>query len=259
VAQSNPLAKSLPASVPNRPGLVVKLRGIILQSDQTSVAGAWIIRPIEMLDLHLAGIGRSPDAPPLAMHAGLHVVLEDDREFVIEQLLGNPREDFVDGLNWTPLETFRKRDHRGWDLTVPATAFRQVDDDVVDEVVEFLNSIEGRPFFGEDCTMLIERVFGKRRLFADSPTARTLGFGMRVGDPALALLKPEVRLDPDAERLLRVDILRKLPDPTTPWNAPNGHLWIRRALGGLLIFAALGSFVFYARHKSKLRLRTVPN
>jgi len=148
----------------------VKLRGIILQSDKTSVAGAWIIRPVEMLDLHLAGLGRSPEAPPLAMHAGLHVVLEDDREFVVEQLLGDPREDFVDGLNWTPLETFRKRDHRGWDLTVPATAFRQVDDDVVHEVVEFLNSIEGRPFFGEDCTMLIERAFGKRRLFADSPT-----------------------------------------------------------------------------------------
>ena len=91
------------------PGLVVKLRGIILQSDKTSVPGAWIIRPVEMLDLHLAGIGRSLEAPPLAMHAGLHVVLEDDREFVVEQLLGNLREDLVDGLNWTPLETFRKR------------------------------------------------------------------------------------------------------------------------------------------------------
>ena len=192
MVQSNPSAGSLPTSLSYRPALVVKLRGIILQSDKTSVAGAWIIRPVEMLDLHLAGLGRSPEAPPLAMHAGLHVVLEDGREFVVEQLLGDPREDFVDGLNWTPLETFRKRDHRGWDLTVPATAFRRVDDDVVDEVVEFLNSIEGRPFFGEDCTMLIERAFGKRRLFADSPTARALGFGIRVGDPALTLLKPGV-------------------------------------------------------------------
>jgi hypothetical protein len=220
VAQSNRLAKSLSKSFPNRPARVVKLRGIILQSDKTSFAGAWVIRPVEMLDLHLAGIGRSPNAPPLAMHAGLHVILEDDREFVVEQLLGNLREDLVDGLNWTPLETFRKRDHRGWDVTVPATAFRQVAEDVVDEVVEFLNSIEGRPFFGEDCTMLIERAFGKRRLFADSPTARALGFGMRVGDPALTLLKPGVALEPDAERLLRADILRKLPDPTTPWNGP---------------------------------------
>ena len=50
-------------------------------------------------------------------HAGLHVVLEDGREFVVEQLFGTPREDFLDGLNWTPLETFRVRDHRGWDVT----------------------------------------------------------------------------------------------------------------------------------------------
>ena len=79
--------------------------------------------------------------------------------------------------------------------------------------------------------MLIERAFGKRRLFGDSPTARALGFGMRVGDPALALLKRQARLDPEAERLLRADILRALPDPTTPWDAPNGHLRIRRAPG----------------------------
>jgi hypothetical protein len=252
VAQSNRFVKWLQRSIPYRPGCVVKLRGIILQSDRTSLAGAWVIRPVEMLDLHLAGIGRSPNGPPLAMHAGLHVMLDGDREFVVEQLLGNPHEDFVDGLNWTPLETFRKRDHRGWDVTIPATAFRQVDEGVVDEVVEFLNSIEGRPFFGEDCTMLVERAFGKRRLFADSPTAQKLGFGMRVGDPALALLKPEVRLDPDAERLLRADILRKLPDPTMPWNAPNGHLWIRRVLGLLLVFAAVAGLFLHARYKRKL-------
>ena len=99
MARSNPLTKPLPPSVPYRPGRVEKLRGLILQSDKTSTPGAWIIRPIEMLDLHLAGIGRPPGAPPLAMHAGLHVVFEDDREFVVEQLLGDPREDFVDGLN----------------------------------------------------------------------------------------------------------------------------------------------------------------
>jgi hypothetical protein len=38
---------------------------------------------------------------------------------------------------------------------------------------------------------------------------------MRVGDPALPLLKPEVPLDQDAERLLRADILRALSDATT--------------------------------------------
>jgi hypothetical protein len=255
VAESNPLTTSLSPSVPYRPGRVAKLRGIILQSDKTSVLGAWIIRPVEMLDLHLAGIGRLPGAPPLAMHAGLHVVLEDAREFVVEQLFGDPREDFVDGLNWTPLQTFRNRDHRGWDLTIPAGAFRQVDDDVVEETVAFLNRIEGRPFFGEDCTVLIERAFGKRRLFADSPTARALGFGMRVGDPALTLLKPQARLDPNAERLLRADTLRNLPDPTTAWNAPNGHLWIRRVLGWLMVFAAVAGLIYYARPRSKLRFR----
>jgi hypothetical protein len=87
-------------------------------------------------------------------------------------------------------ETFRARDHRGWDVIVPATAFRTIDESVVHEAIVFLNSIHGRPFFGEDCTMLIERAFGKRRLFADSPTASALGFGIRVGDPALPLLKP---------------------------------------------------------------------
>ena len=251
--QSKPSRKSLPSSVPHRPGRVVNLRGIILQSDKISAFGAWIIRPVEMLDLHLAGLGRPTDAPALAMHAGLHVVLEDDREFVVEQLFGTPREDFVDGLNWTPLKTFRERDHAGWDVTVPATAFRQVDENVVHEVVEFLNRIDGRPFFGEDCTMLIERAFGKRRLFADSPTAQALGFGMRVGDPALTLLKPGFWLDPDAERRLRADILRALPDPTTPSDAPNGHLWIRRVLGLLLLLAAVGGLRFYTMRRRKHR------
>jgi hypothetical protein len=233
---------SLPPSLPDRPGRVVELRGIIFQSDTVSVLGAWIIRPVETLDMQLAGLGRAPHAPPLAMHSGLHVVLEGGREFVVEQLFGTPREDFLDGLNWTPLETFRARDHRGWDVTVPATAFRQVDDRVAREAVEFLNAIHGRPFFGEDCTMLIERAFGKRRLFADSPTARALGFGMRVGDPALPLLKPEVRLDHDAELLLRADVLRALPDPTTHWDSPNGHLWIRRVVALVLIFAVAAAF-----------------
>ena len=173
------------------------------------------------------------------MHAGLRVVFEDGREFVVEQLFGTPREDFVDGLNWTPLESFRARDHEGWDVTVAATAFRNVGETVVREVVQFLNDIQGRPFFGEDCTVLIERAFGKRRLFADSPTARALGFGMRVGDPALALLKPDVRLKEDAERLLRADFLRALPDPTAEWDSPNGYIWIRRGLGLITICTAV--------------------
>jgi hypothetical protein len=250
VSQIDPSPKSLPPSVPYRPACVVELCGIILQSDKSSAIGAFLIRPVETLDQRLAGLVRSPGSPALAMHAGLHVLLEDGREFVVEQLFGSPREDFVDGLNWTPLETFRARDHRGWDVTVPATAFRKIDEDMVPEVVAFLNNIQGRPFFGEDCTGLVERAFGKRRLFADSPTAQALGFGMRIGDPALPLLKPEARLDRRSERLLRAHTLRTLPDPKARWDAPNGHLWILRGLGFLALIVAFGGVSYYFRMRS---------
>ena len=99
--------------------------------------------------------------------------------------------------------------------------------------------------------MLIERAFGKRRLFADSPTASALGFGIRVGDPALPLLKPEARLAPDAKRLLRADILRALPDPTAPWDAPNGHLWICRVLELMLLIAAVVGLSFYRKKRPR--------
>jgi hypothetical protein len=227
---------SLPTSKAKRPGRVVKLDGVIVQSDRTSWLGAWFIRPIEMLDLHLAGIGREIRSEPLAIHAALQVELEDGRRFVVEQLFGTPREDFVSGLNWTPLETFKARDHAGWDVTIPPTAFRKIDEKIVCEVIEFLNGIEGRPFFGEDCTSLVERAFGKRRLFADSPTAALVGFGMRVGDPALMLLRSDARFDRETERLIRADVLRALPDPATDWDAPNGRLWIKR---GMLVLAIL--------------------
>jgi hypothetical protein len=170
------------------------------------------------LDLHLAGIGREIGSEPLAIHAGLNVELEDGRRFVVEQLFGTSRENFVSGLNWTPLETFKARDHAGWDVTIPSSDFRKIDQSTICEVIEFLNRIEGRPFFGEDCTSLVERAFGKRRLFADSPTAGLIGFGMRIGDPALMLLRrPEAQFDRETERLIRADILRALPDPTSGW------------------------------------------
>ena len=69
-------------------GRVIELRGIIFQSDNHSVLGAWLIRPIQMFDRRLAGLGKSVFGPPLAMHVGLHVVIEDSREFVVEQLFG---------------------------------------------------------------------------------------------------------------------------------------------------------------------------
>ena len=228
-----------PTDVRNRPGTVREIVGIAFQSDTLSVLGAWIIRPIEMLDRRLAGLGKNPGAPPLAIHAGVHVRMEDGREFVAEQLFGTPREDFVDGLNWTTFEHFRARDHQGWDLTVPATCFRKIDQAAVDEAIKFLNRIEGRPFFGEDCTTFVERVFDKRRMFADSSSAGFLGFGMRVGDPALPLLRPDAVLDPRTERLLRADTLRRLPDPTTDWNAPNWRLRIQHLLRVGVLLALL--------------------
>jgi hypothetical protein len=226
---------SLPPSKAERPGRVVKLNGVIVQSDKTSWLGAWFIRPVEMFDLHLAGIGREIGSEPLAIHAGLHVELEDGCSFVVEQLFGTRRENFVSGLNWTPLETFKARDHTGWDVTVPPTDFRNIDQNIISEVIEFLNRIEGRPFFGEDCTGLVERAFGKRRLFSDSPTAALIGVGMRIGDPALMLLRSDATFDPETERLIRADILRALPDSRADWDDPNGRLWIKRALLALAL------------------------
>lgn len=223
-----------------RPGKVRKISGIIFQSDKLSVLGNWIIRPIEMLDRRLAGLGKNPFGPPLAIHSGVLVRMQDGREYVAEQLFGTPEEDFIDALNWTPLKEFRKRDHRGWDVIVPATAFRSIDPKAVAEAINFLNRIKGRPFFGEDCTTFVERVFNKRRMFADSPSARLLGFGVRVGDPALPLLRQDAVLDPKAEFLLRAGTLRKLPDPVTSWNAPN---WRRVARISLRVAASAGLWV----------------
>ena len=248
---TEPIAKltELPPPSPERPGRVQKLMGIIFQSDQKSVLGSWIIRPVEMLDRWLAGLGRSPDTPSLAMHVGIHVLIEDGREFVVEQLVGTAFEDFVDGLNWTPLETFRARDRGGWDVTIPATAFRGIDNDIVKGTIDFLNMISVRPFFDEDCTKMVERAFGKRRMFADSPAARTVGFGLRVADPALALLRPDVRLDDRSEFLLRAETLRALPDPVTEWAAPNARHVTKRVLFlGMMGLTAVGLVLYRQRH-----------
>ena len=177
-----------PAS--ERPGIVTELKGIIFQSDNSSTVGALFIRPIETFDRWQAGLSRTPGDAPLAMHAGLHVVLEEGQEFVAEQLVGSLFEDFKDGLNWTPLERFRQREASGWDVTVPATCFRGINAGIVRRTVDFLNAIQGRPFFGEDCVAFIERAFGGRRLFGDSPTGLALGFGLRVGDPGAAVAAP---------------------------------------------------------------------
>ncbi len=219
-----------------RPGRIAELRGVIFQSDGKSWVGELFIRPIELFDRWQAGLVTGEGAS-LAMHAGLHVALEDGREFVAEQLVGTWFENFKDALNWTPLADFRARDRGGWDVTVPATEFRGVDQAVVQQVVDYLNVIGGKPFVGEDCTEFVERAFGGRRLFGDSPTARSLGFGLRVGDPALPLLRRDTQLEPRAQRLLRVSAICGQDDATADNDAPNARLLLGRIIVWTLLVA----------------------
>src|SRR5262249_51805189 len=159
----------------------------------------------EAIDRWIVGILPSPLDPLLAMHAGVHVVIDGDKEYVAEQLVGSFDLDFRNGLNWTPYEKFRERDRGGWDVTLPGTAFRAVDDAAVAETGERLDAIDGHPFIGEDCTAFVERAFGEQRLFADSPLLRTLGVGVRIGDPALPLVKLDARIEEPARSLLQID------------------------------------------------------
>jgi hypothetical protein len=235
-----------------RPGRITALRGIIFQSDGTSWVGELCIRPVEAFDRWQAGLTVGPGVESLAMHAGLHVALEDGREFVAEQLVGTWFENFHDALNWTPLADFQARDHsQGWDVTVPATTFRGIDDEAVQEAVDYLNVIEGHPFLGEDCTTFVERAFGGRRLFGDSPTARNLGIGLRVGDPALPLLRRDAQLEPRAEALLRVQLVRTQEDPLAGHAAPNARIWLGRIVVWTIVGVLAGSlFRLIARRVS---------
>lgn len=229
--------------VAERPGQVVALRGIVFQCDAASRMSALFIRPFEILDRWAAGMRPAPDGRRLANHVGIHVVLDDGREYVAEQLVGSLERDVISGLTWTPIDRFRARDNGGWDATIPAESFRGIDRSVVEETVRRLNAIEGRPFAGEDCTQFVERAFGGRRLFADAPVLRRLGIGLRVGDPALPLLRPEARLDQRVEVRLRADAARALPDPLASPDAPNARLRAARALrivGAATGVAALG-------------------
>jgi hypothetical protein len=240
----------------DRPGLVTEIRGVIFQSDGKSNIGRMFIRPLEALDRWIVGILPSPGEPTLAMHAGIHVVVDGEREFVAEQLVGNLYLNFRDGLNWTPLENFRERDRGGWDVTVPADHFRPVDDPVTTETIGRLNAIEGHPFVGEDCTAFVERAFGGRRMFADSPLLRTLEVGVRIGDPALPLLKPDAPLDPEAKQKLQFEVIQKLPDALADADSPNARNWLlQRGLPALVLGAAVG---LLAKHYSSSSRRSTP-
>jgi hypothetical protein len=227
----------------DRPGAVTAIRGIVFQSDGQSTVGRLFIRPIEALDRWIVGILPSPGEPTLAMHAGIHVTIDGSREYVVEQLVGSLYLDFKNGLNWTPIDDFRKRDRGGWDETVPATEFRRLDQRAVDETVARLNAIEGHPFMGEDCTAFIERAFGGRRLFADSPLLRTMGIGARIGDPALPLFRPDASLDQQAARLLQFHNIKDLPDPLADAESPNARVWTVRLVPMLVLGALVGRVV----------------
>jgi hypothetical protein len=53
------------------------------------------------------------------------------------------------------------------------------------------------------------------QLFAHVPVLGLLSINVPIGDPAMPLLRPDARLDPEAARLLRLHELRQLKD--TPW------------------------------------------
>ncbi len=223
-----------------RPGTVTAIQGVIFQSDGNSSIGRLFIRPLEALDRWIVAILPRPADLPLAMHAGIRVTIDNAREYVAEQLVGTFYLDFENGLNWTPLDKFKQRDRGGWDATVPAPAFRTVDEPAVADAIKRLNAIQGHPFLGEDCTAFIERAFGGRRMFADSPLLRSFGIGARIGDPALPLLRPNAALDPEAKQKLQFDKIKDLPDALADAESPNVRIWLVR-LVPIAVLAALAT------------------
>jgi len=238
------------ADFAERPGRVTAIQGVIFQSDGKSGIGRVFIRPLEALDRWIAGILPKPGDPSLAMHAGIRLTIDGTKEFVAEQLVGTFYLDFKNGLNWTPLDQFRQRDRGGWDVTVPATAFRQVNHAAVAETIGKLNAIEGHPFLGEDCTAFIERAFGGRRMFADSPLLRSFGIGARIGDPALPLLKPDAALEPEARQKLQFDKIKDLPDALADAESPNLRVWLVRLTPILFLSLLIGRAYSSSSRKS---------
>lgn len=234
-----------------RPGRVTAIRGILFQYDHRDAPSDWIVHPFEQFDRRLVGLKASwRDRPPLAVHTGLLVEVETpegSEARVAEQLFGQtPLQIFSNllssGLHWTPLAEVERRDHGGWHLIVPATAFRRLDQRAERAAVERLNRIKGRSFLDEDCTAFVERAFGGQRLFADSPLFQKLGLPVRIGDPALPLLRPDARLDARTERLLRTDALRRLPDPRDRAGRLSAARRVSLALA-MLLAATVGAWV----------------
>lgn len=225
-------------STHHRPGRVREITGIILQSDGQSTFGKWFIRPFERLNRRIVGIHTDPNGPSLAMHTAIHTVLENSQgqceEWVAEQIHGTRQNYFESGFNWTPFGTFRARDRGGWHVTIPATAFRQIDEHQVRTTVERLNTLEGHPFVREDCTAFVEHMFS-HQLFAHLPLFGIVGLEARIGDPALPLLRLDAQLTAEQARLIRFDEICHLAD--TPWGF-EPPLTVGRSLGILAAGAA---------------------
>jgi hypothetical protein len=198
-----------------RPGRVVALDGIVFQCDVGHPVSSLVIRPIEELSLRFRG---RPDRDgnwgvPLANHAGIAVQIASSdggvERYVVEQLNGTLMQDVANGLSWTPWRDFRRREGRGWDVTVPATAFDGVEPADVEAAIDALNREPGRPFYREMCTAFIERIFGGRELFDDVEVLDWLvpGPGPHIPEPAAPRFKPTARLSRRARYLLRLDNL----------------------------------------------------
>jgi hypothetical protein len=57
-----------------------------------------------MFDRRLAGLRQSAFGPSLAMHVGLHVIIEGGREYVVEQLFETPSFAELVGRPWRCFE-----------------------------------------------------------------------------------------------------------------------------------------------------------
>jgi hypothetical protein len=67
--------------------------------------------------------------------------------------------------------------------------------------------------------------------------------GVRVGDPALPLLRPDAELDQRTRELLQFEEIRDLPDALADPESPNASLWLARLVPTILLGSLVGSLV----------------